>query len=119
MRAKAAPDGTCQTDPRQTPDARTARRRWVALIKQVWQVDPLTCPRCRDRFKIHSTGLPWSCSGRTEPLRLSHTPPTQTTPSAGICDRTHAAAAVAVVHIRPGGGGKLAGCVKVLTIVDI
>ncbi|MHC4083537.1 MAG: IS91 family transposase [Planctomycetota bacterium] len=31
-----------------------ARRRWAALIKRIWQVDPLTCPRCGGRMKIVS-----------------------------------------------------------------
>ncbi len=40
-------DGT-HTSPHHT------RRRWAALIKQVWQVDPLLCPRCGTRLKILS-----------------------------------------------------------------
>ena len=32
----------------------TARRRWAALIQQVWQVDPLECPRCGHRLQIIS-----------------------------------------------------------------
>ena len=59
MRAKAAPGGTCQTDPRKTPGARTARRRWAALIKQVWRVDPLECPRCQGPMTIVSFITPW------------------------------------------------------------
>jgi hypothetical protein len=31
-----------------------ARRRWAALIRRIWQVDPLTCPRCGGRMKIVS-----------------------------------------------------------------
>ena len=31
-----------------------AHRRWAALIKRVWSVDPLDCPRCGDRMKIVS-----------------------------------------------------------------
>ncbi len=29
-----------------------ARRRWAALIKQVWRVDPLDCTRCGATMKI-------------------------------------------------------------------
>lgn len=29
-----------------------ARRRWAALIKQVWRVDPLICARCGARMRI-------------------------------------------------------------------
>ncbi|MHC4825350.1 MAG: hypothetical protein ACYTEY_02205 [Planctomycetota bacterium] len=31
-----------------------ARRRWAALIKRIWQVDPLQCPRCGGAMKIVS-----------------------------------------------------------------
>jgi hypothetical protein len=31
-----------------------ARCRWAALIKHVWKVDPLVCPRCATRMKIVS-----------------------------------------------------------------
>jgi hypothetical protein len=31
-----------------------ARRRWAALIQQVWRVDPLECPRCGSMMKIVS-----------------------------------------------------------------
>jgi hypothetical protein len=41
LRAGPAPDDDAETDPLQTPTARTARRRWVALIQRVWQVDPM------------------------------------------------------------------------------
>ncbi len=33
---------------------RQTRRRWAALIKHVWKVDPLVCPRCGRRLKIIS-----------------------------------------------------------------
>jgi hypothetical protein len=54
LRARAAPTDTAETDPHQTPTARTARRRWAALIKHVWRVDPLQCPRCQGPMKIVS-----------------------------------------------------------------
>ena len=37
-----------------SPSAGAARRRWAALIKRVWQVDPLRCPRCGSTMKIVS-----------------------------------------------------------------
>ncbi len=37
-----------------TPRPRLARRRWAALIKRVWSVDPLICPRCGRRLSIVS-----------------------------------------------------------------
>jgi hypothetical protein len=33
---------------------RQARGRWAALVKRVWRVDPLECPRCGRRMKIVS-----------------------------------------------------------------
>jgi hypothetical protein len=41
-----------QIDDRHTPTTMHARRRWAALIKQVWRVDPLVCPRCGARMRI-------------------------------------------------------------------
>ena len=34
------------------PDARTLRRRWAEMIKRVYEVDPLLCPRCGAEMKI-------------------------------------------------------------------
>ena len=36
------------------PSAKQARRRWAALIKQVYEVDPLVCPMCGGQLKIIS-----------------------------------------------------------------
>ncbi len=36
----------CPIDDQQTPDRRERRRRWAALIKRVYEVDPLACPAC-------------------------------------------------------------------------
>jgi hypothetical protein len=33
-------------------DARTLRRRWRELIKRVYEVDPLVCPRCHAEMRI-------------------------------------------------------------------
>jgi len=38
----------------QGPGGRDARKRWAALIKQVYEVDPLLCPKCGARMKIIS-----------------------------------------------------------------
>jgi hypothetical protein len=54
LRAKTTVTATGATDPGPTPAARTARRRWAALIQRIWQVDPLTCPRCGGPMKIVS-----------------------------------------------------------------
>ncbi len=31
-----------------------ARRRWAALIKRMWAIDPMICPRCQGPMKIVS-----------------------------------------------------------------
>jgi hypothetical protein len=53
-RAKAgrAHGDTVQIDDQHTPGPLQARRRWAALIKQVWRVDPLTCSRCGSAMRI-------------------------------------------------------------------
>ncbi|MBI4024284.1 MAG: hypothetical protein HY360_04840 [Verrucomicrobia bacterium] len=32
--------------------ARQCRQRWAALIKQVYEIDPLICPQCGGRMRI-------------------------------------------------------------------
>ena len=54
MRAKAAGDAAQEQQTTQSPSASVARRRWAALIKRVWQVDPLRCPRCGGAMNIVS-----------------------------------------------------------------
>ncbi len=36
------------------PIARAQRKRWAALIKQVYEIDPLVCPKCGAEMKIIS-----------------------------------------------------------------
>jgi hypothetical protein len=36
------------------PTSQPARQRWAALIKQVYEVDPLLCPQCGGTMKIIS-----------------------------------------------------------------
>ncbi|MHC5008279.1 MAG: hypothetical protein ACYTGF_13075 [Planctomycetota bacterium] len=59
LRTRAASTDGRETDPRQSPAARTARRRWAALIKRIWQVDPLIRTRCGGHMKIISLINPW------------------------------------------------------------
>jgi hypothetical protein len=54
MRAKTAGDPPREQHATRSPSAGAARRRWAALIKRVWQVDPLRCPRCGSTMKIVS-----------------------------------------------------------------
>ena len=39
---------------RQGPGGREARKRWAALLQQVYEVDPLLCPKCGATMKIIS-----------------------------------------------------------------
>ena len=34
------------------PSAKQARKRWAALIKQVYEIDPLSCPKCGAEMKV-------------------------------------------------------------------
>lgn len=34
------------------PGGKAARKRWAALIKQVYETDPLICPKCGGEMKI-------------------------------------------------------------------
>ena len=53
QRAKARPPGASGTGlPARPPTAREARKGWAALIKQVYETDPLRCPRCGAELKI-------------------------------------------------------------------
>jgi len=56
LRAKTDADGPRDERPPapRTPSASAARRRWAALIKRVWHVDPLRCPSCGATMKIVS-----------------------------------------------------------------
>ncbi len=54
MRAKPDADPPHDAQAARSPSASRARRRWAALIKRVWQVDPLQCPRCGSTMKIVS-----------------------------------------------------------------
>jgi hypothetical protein len=35
-----------------SPDARALRRRWRELIKRIYEVDPLVCPRCHAEMRV-------------------------------------------------------------------
>jgi hypothetical protein len=51
-----AQSGSASAGPRAVhgPGAKEARRRWAALIQQVYEVDPLLCPKCGGTMKIIS-----------------------------------------------------------------
>ena len=63
MRAKAAEEAKAQqpggieavtTDESDTPYRKLCRMRWAALIKRVYEVDPLCCPQCGGTMAIVS-----------------------------------------------------------------
>ena len=58
MRAKRQEEGAdagagCIADG-EVPGSREARRRWAALIKRVFEVDPLVCPKCEGAMRVVS-----------------------------------------------------------------
>ena len=54
-RAKAHATHDAAAEPDHDPiSSHQARRRWAALIKHIWKVDPLVCTRCGERMKIVS-----------------------------------------------------------------
>ena len=52
----ARPDGrlgpSASADRDHSPDARALRRSWAQLIKRVYEVDPLVCPKCGGEMRI-------------------------------------------------------------------
>jgi hypothetical protein len=48
--AEHAPSARVARD--HSPDARTLRRSWAKLIKRVYEVDPLVCPKCGGEMRI-------------------------------------------------------------------
>ena len=52
----APPDGrhvpSASADRDHSPDARALRRSWAQLIKRVYEVDPLLCPKCGGEMRI-------------------------------------------------------------------
>ena len=56
MRAMQRPLKATATEPSDpdTPFRRKCRLTWAALIKAIYEVDPLTCPKCGGKMKIVS-----------------------------------------------------------------
>jgi len=50
--ANCAEAGVEITEEEDTIDRKSARSRWAALIKQVYEVDPLICPHCGQEMRI-------------------------------------------------------------------
>ena len=48
----ASPAAAGSELPARAPTARAARKGWAALIKQVYEPDPLLCPRCGSTMRI-------------------------------------------------------------------
>jgi len=47
-----SPAGAGTGIPAPSPTAREARKGWAALIKQVYELDPLQCPKCGAEMKV-------------------------------------------------------------------
>jgi hypothetical protein len=43
---------SARADRDHSPDARVLRRSWAQLIKRVYEVDPLVCPKCQGEMRI-------------------------------------------------------------------
>lgn len=54
LRAKGQRPVAARPTGEKGPSAREARKRWAALIQQVYEVDPLLCPKCGGTMKIIS-----------------------------------------------------------------
>ena len=48
----ASAPGPAQDDQESCEDVRLFRRRWRELIKRIYEVDPLVCPRCHAEMRI-------------------------------------------------------------------
>ena len=54
LRAKGQPASTAAPNSAPAPSGKQARKRWAALIKQVYEIDPLSCPNCGGEMKVIS-----------------------------------------------------------------
>jgi hypothetical protein len=54
LRRRAAPAGAAPSVPMVSPKLAPteATRRWAALLRQIYEVDPLVCPRCAGAMRI-------------------------------------------------------------------
>jgi hypothetical protein len=43
-------DGPAEPDP--PPSAAAARKRWADLLRRVYEVDPLVCPKCASQMRV-------------------------------------------------------------------
>jgi hypothetical protein len=50
--AASSPGGPAGPEPPDDPDLRALRHRWAELIRRIYQVDPLVCPRCGGPMRI-------------------------------------------------------------------
>ena len=48
----SSPPAEGSAAPPRALNAREARKRWAALIKQVYETDPLACPKCGSEMRI-------------------------------------------------------------------
>ncbi|MBZ5589027.1 MAG: transposase [Acidobacteriia bacterium] len=50
--AASPPGGPAGAQPPDDPDLRALRHRWAELIRRIYEVDPLVCPRCGGPMRI-------------------------------------------------------------------
>ena len=50
--ASYSPGGPASAEPPDDPDLRALRHRWAELIRRIYEVDPLVCPRCGGPMRI-------------------------------------------------------------------
>ena len=71
---RPAPATAAAAIPVRWPTVRVARKRWAALIKQVYEADPMCCPKSGGEIKVslierHQTDVP---AGRQVEKILRH-----------------------------------------------
>ena len=70
QRAQREPPASAATAaPARSPTAREARKGWAALLTQVYEADPLCCPKCGSEMKI----IAFTCLPAGRPRRFSGT----------------------------------------------
>ncbi len=72
-----APDpGECRHSLMDTVSSKALRRNWARLIQRVYEVDPLTCPKCGHEMRVMAVITePHEVRKILECLKRNHAPP--------------------------------------------